>query len=109
MSTREYHRHDDGSVVLGEALRCIDPDAGSVDVIVLDDPAKVGALAASKAEALRSQAEFFLSIDMPIAADHCVEAAVAWESPAPITNGHVVSDSEECWCEPTVAKVAGKS
>lgn len=31
----EYHRHDDGQVVPGEAARCIDPDAGARDVIVL--------------------------------------------------------------------------
>lgn len=39
---------------------------------------------AAKAEAMRSQAEFFLSIDMPIAADHCYEAAIAYEAPGPV-------------------------
>lgn len=38
----------------------------------------------SKAEAMRSQADFFRSIDMDDAADHCEQAALAWEAPPPL-------------------------
>jgi hypothetical protein len=31
----DYHRHASGDVVQGEAARCIDPDAGAEDVLVL--------------------------------------------------------------------------
>jgi predicted TPR repeat methyltransferase len=36
-------------------------------------------LAQAKAEALRSQRDFFRAVDMPIAADHCEQAAIAWD------------------------------
>lgn len=36
----------------------------------------------AKAEALRSQAEFFRQIDMPVAADHCEQAAISYDSSA---------------------------
>lgn len=35
MTGIEYHRHTDGSVIQGEAARCIDPNAGAEDVVVL--------------------------------------------------------------------------
>lgn len=38
--------------------------------------------AAVKAEALRAQRDFFRSIDMDAAADHCEQAALSWESSA---------------------------
>lgn len=31
----DYHRHSNGDVIQGEAIRCIDPDAGATDVLVL--------------------------------------------------------------------------
>ena len=40
----EYHRHDSGDVVQGPALRCIDPDAGAHDVLVIDRDALQAAL-----------------------------------------------------------------
>lgn len=36
----------------------------------------------AKAQAMRSQRDFFLAIDMPVAADHCEQAAMAYEAPA---------------------------
>lgn len=36
-------------------------------------------LAQTKAEALRSQRDFFLSVDMPEAADHCEQSAIGWD------------------------------
>jgi hypothetical protein len=46
----------------------------------MSDTAMLNALLAqAKAEAMRSQAEFFRQVDMPIAADHCDEAAIAWD------------------------------
>lgn len=36
-------------------------------------------LAQAKAEALRSQRDFFLAVDMPVAADHCEQAATGWD------------------------------
>jgi hypothetical protein len=36
-------------------------------------------LAQTRAETLRSQRDFFLSVDMPVAADHCEQAAIAWD------------------------------
>lgn len=33
----------------------------------------------AKIEALRSQRDFFRAVDMAVAADHCEQAAVAWE------------------------------
>ena len=46
---KEYHRHADGQVVPGEAARCIDPNAGAEDVVVLtrdeyDDLVQEGAM-----------------------------------------------------------------
>lgn len=40
----EYHLHDSGDVVQGPALRCIDPNAGARDVLVIDRDAIQAAL-----------------------------------------------------------------
>jgi len=37
----------------------------------------------AKAEAMRSQADFFRAVDMDAAADHCEQAAIAYEAPLP--------------------------
>lgn len=46
---------------------------------VTDDDMLDALLAQTKADALRSQAEFFRQIDMPGAADHCEQAAISWD------------------------------
>jgi hypothetical protein len=40
----------------------------------------------AKAEALRAQRDFFKSVDMDAAADHCEQAALSWESSADDAN-----------------------
>lgn len=44
-----------------------------------DAPMLDALLAQAKAEALRSQRDFFLAVDMPVAADHCEQAAIGWD------------------------------
>lgn len=36
-------------------------------------------LAQTKAEALRGQRDYFLAVDMPVAADLCEQAAIGWD------------------------------
>lgn len=60
--------------------RLLLPDVRALAARPAPDTLADRVLAQAKADALRSQRDFFLSVDMPAAADHCEEAAVEWES-----------------------------